>query len=263
MARRTLVDDLVVLPWWVLIVIAAVVYVTLTYLIANIDAPNIYLQSLFSASVNVAVPLSLLILFFACISALQAWCKREMLEKQSGVDSIRDLSWQQFEWLVGEAYKRRGYAITQNGGAGPDDGIDLVLIKADNKILVQCKNWRTTKVGVGVVRELLGAMTAKDAKHGFVVCSGDDTKPAQIFAKENHIVLINGAALTTLIGDVQQSNNVQKSKAINTPTNNTPTKILCPICNSTMVRRTAKRGARAGRAFWGCSQFPKCKGTIN
>ena len=35
----------------------------------------------------------------------------------------------------------------------------------------------------------------------------------------------------------------------------------CPVCNSAMVNRTAKRGANAGRKFLGCSTYPRCKGT--
>ncbi len=35
----------------------------------------------------------------------------------------------------------------------------------------------------------------------------------------------------------------------------------CPLCSSQMVIRDAKRGTNAGKAFWGCSQFPRCKGT--
>jgi len=35
----------------------------------------------------------------------------------------------------------------------------------------------------------------------------------------------------------------------------------CPLCSSSMVRRGAKRGANAGKSFWGCSQYPRCKGT--
>jgi ssDNA-binding Zn-finger/Zn-ribbon topoisomerase 1 len=30
-----------------------------------------------------------------------------------------------------------------------------------------------------------------------------------------------------------------------------------------MRYRTARRGARAGRPFWGCSRFPTCRGTRN
>jgi hypothetical protein len=35
----------------------------------------------------------------------------------------------------------------------------------------------------------------------------------------------------------------------------------CPICNRLMVERQAKRGAKAGRRFWGCSAYPDCRGT--
>lgn len=34
----------------------------------------------------------------------------------------------------------------------------------------------------------------------------------------------------------------------------------CPNCGSSMVRRTAKSGANAGNSFWGCSQYPACRG---
>jgi hypothetical protein len=34
----------------------------------------------------------------------------------------------------------------------------------------------------------------------------------------------------------------------------------CPICNAAMVKRTAKRGPRAGSAFWGCVNYPDCRG---
>lgn len=35
----------------------------------------------------------------------------------------------------------------------------------------------------------------------------------------------------------------------------------CPECGKPMVRREARQGERAGKAFWGCSGFPECRGT--
>jgi len=35
----------------------------------------------------------------------------------------------------------------------------------------------------------------------------------------------------------------------------------CPKCNGLMVLRKAGRGAHVGESFWGCSSFPKCRGT--
>lgn len=36
--------------------------------------------------------------------------------------------------------------------------------------------------------------------------------------------------------------------------------VACPECGSAMVQRSAKRGANAGKLFWGCTNYPKCKG---
>ena len=38
----------------------------------------------------------------------------------------------------------------------------------------------------------------------------------------------------------------------------TPT---CHLCGSSMTKRLAKRGRNAGNYFWGCTRYPRCKGT--
>ena len=40
-------------------------------------------------------------------------------------------------------------------------------------------------------------------------------------------------------------------------------KIICPICGGELVLRTARRGANAGKQFYGCSSFPKCRYILN
>jgi len=35
----------------------------------------------------------------------------------------------------------------------------------------------------------------------------------------------------------------------------------CPLCSKPMTLRTARQGQQAGSQFWGCSGYPKCKGT--
>lgn len=35
----------------------------------------------------------------------------------------------------------------------------------------------------------------------------------------------------------------------------------CPQCGALMALRTAKTGKNAGQQFWGCTQYPDCKGT--
>lgn len=38
--------------------------------------------------------------------------------------------------------------------------------------------------------------------------------------------------------------------------------VICPRCGATMVLRTAKKGDNAGKQFWGCTAFPKCRGVV-
>ena len=38
---------------------------------------------------------------------------------------------------------------------------------------------------------------------------------------------------------------------------------LCPKCGSSMVLREAKKGGNINKKFWGCSNFPKCRGIVN
>lgn len=45
------------------------------------------------------------------------------------------------------------------------------------------------------------------------------------------------------------------------PSQNTE-QILCPKCGAVMIRRKATKGPNAGGEFYGCSNFPKCRGII-
>jgi restriction system protein len=38
---------------------------------------------------------------------------------------------------------------------------------------------------------------------------------------------------------------------------------ICPKCGGAMIKRLAKRGARAGNAFYGCARYPSCRYTRN
>lgn len=37
----------------------------------------------------------------------------------------------------------------------------------------------------------------------------------------------------------------------------------CPLCGKAMVLRTAQKGKNAGQQFWGCSNYPDCRGVVN
>jgi restriction system protein len=102
-------------------------------------------------------------------------------------DSLNNMSWRDFEFLVGEYFRRRQFSVEETKD-GADGGVDLIAKKGREKYLIQCKKWKTSLVGVKVVRELLGAMVGYGATGGIVVTSGEFTKDAIAFARANNIM---------------------------------------------------------------------------
>jgi restriction system protein len=173
---------------------------------------------------------------------------------------ISDLTWQDFERLVAEGFRHRGFQVTERSGAGADGGVDLALAQGHERFLVQCKQWRARSVGVAVVRELYGVMAAESVAGGYVVTSGTFTRDAKQFASGRNIELIEGAGMGDLLRD---GRNAPPTSSVKMPDPSfIPSAPVCPGCKSTMVLRTAKRGSRIGSSFWGCAQYPKCRQTV-
>jgi restriction system protein len=89
---------------------------------------------------------------------------------------------------------------------GPDGGVDLGLTKHGQRFLVQCKHWRKRQVGVTVVRELNGVVSAQGAHGGFIVTGGEFSREAREFAESCDIKLIDGPALEELIREIPSGN---------------------------------------------------------
>ncbi len=107
-----------------------------------------------------------------------------------------------------------------------------------------------------MVRDLYGVMAARGATGGFVVTSGTYTDDAKAFAHGRNVKLLDGARLRQMIERANRGKSaVPYSAPVSSP--------ACPVCGSRMEIRTAKRGPNAGSKFWGCTKFPKCKGTVN
>lgn len=120
-------------------------------------------------------------------------------------DALNDMSWQEFESTVAEAFRLDGFRVGERGGASADGGVDLVLYREREKFLVQCKQWKAYQVGVSVVRELYGVMAAEGAAGGFVVTSGKFTPSAIDFAAGRNVVLVDGAILFDMIRNARGS----------------------------------------------------------
>jgi len=172
--------------------------------------------------------------------------------------TITSMSWREFERLVGEIFRWRGFTVTGFSGNGPDGGVDLGLTKNGDRFLVQCKHWKKRQVGVTVVRELYGVISAQRAQGGFVVTGGEFTREARAFAESCDINLIDGPALEKFIGDIP-TRNFAADSAVAVAAQPNP---MCPQCGTAMIQRTAKKGQFAGQPFWGCGRYPKCTGIL-
>ena len=278
--RTTTANDFTVVvarfPWWLGIVAALASFLILNY-VANLNfaAP----RDIASLGTNAAQQivktiawfgqyiLPLLFLFGAVLSMIGR-SKRQSLHQQTFTGNahhaIDGMSWREFEMLVGEAFRCSGYAVTETGGGGADEGVDLALSKDNEKFLVQCKQWRAMKVGVTTVRELYGIMAAKGAAGGFVVTSGKFTREAEGFAAGRNITLIDGVVLIELIKGLEEISvtSVDRTRHHGDARNDAASP-LCPTCGGNMIKRVSKRGLNAGDEFWGCAKYPSCKGIRN
>lgn len=283
MARRRqsgaedIVDLVARLPWWGGVALALVSYLIL-HRMATVPQGALqpgqmadFLQrSLIAGFAGVGQYIAPVLCLVAALVSFMRRRKRESLmttaAQPKSADALNGMSWQEFEMLVGEAFRLQGYSVTELGGAGADGGVDLVLRKGNEKFLVQCKQWKAYKVGVDVVRELYGVMAAEGAAGGFVITSGAFTSDAKAFAEGRNVKLVDGPKL---FGLLQQAKSVKSARSApahaavpsmsSAPREAAPPS--CPKCQAPMVRRTAKKGANAGSQFWGCSTYPACRGT--
>lgn len=182
-------------------------------------------------------------------------------------DYMKELNDQEFEKLIAMIFKQRGYAVSEKRDKD-DHAVDVVLHMNNELTLVQYKHWREHHVDVGTIKTLHNAMDEESARHGIVITSGIFTDEALDYALGKALMLINGVDLSQMV-EVLSASKEEKTASfeeqievsIEEKKSEMPElEPLCPICSSKMIKRTAKKGKNAGNTFWGCSQFPNCRG---
>lgn len=166
---------------------------------------------------------------------------------------VRRLDWFQFEKLIALLFTAEGFVVERTGGANADGGIDLLATKNGITFGVQCKHWKTWRVGVKEVRALFGAMHDRNIAHGFLVTLEGYTSDAAAFAHRNRIALMDEPMLLRNLEEVNWRFNSAFIALVKDK------RKICPRCESAMVLRTAMKGAHLGEKFWGCSRFPRCR----
>ena len=202
-SRRTFLDILLELPWWVSVAAAAIAYVAAAYALPWVFSHGSSTPELGQSMRKYAWLIALIFLIPVPFATYRRHRRKKLLDAQSDLATIRNLHWQEFEKLVAEAFNRIGYNVAEAGRASAEGGTDLVATAPNEKILVQCKHWRAAMVGVSTVGELFAVMTAEGATGGAVVTSGTFSPDAVAFAADKSIQLIDGPQLEKLVLSVK------------------------------------------------------------
>lgn len=91
--KKPLIDDLITLPWWFSLALAAGVYFGLKYYLPTVELQSSVFQGISKVFSNIAGMFASIFVFTAAISAYHAWRRGELLDRQTSVKSIRAVSW--------------------------------------------------------------------------------------------------------------------------------------------------------------------------
>jgi restriction system protein len=192
--------------------------------------------------------------------------------RKAGIPEIDRMSGLEFEKYLEILFRRLGYQVERTPYVG-DQGGDLVLTKAGERILVQAKR-HSKDVGNKAVQEAAAARPHYRCHRAMVVTNQEFTKSARELAVSNQVELWGRSKLAEVVLATQPQT---------VPTKPTPiaaTRIASaaePTTNDGAVRPASAGGSpasgptfqRCGRQmvlresargkFWGCSGYPNCR----
>lgn len=121
----------------------------------------------------------------------------------NNIDYLSELSGIEFENLCFSLLQKMGFAVETTAVSG-DGGIDLIAISNQplfkGKYIIQCKRY-SGSVGVSIIRDLYGVVTAERANKGILITTGRFTASAVAFSSDKNIELIDGEQLGVLLSE--------------------------------------------------------------
>lgn len=166
-------------PWWVSFLLAAGVFAVL----------RLVLRVEYAAAI--ALP----------IAATGVWAGWHQLRTPSGarldtrLEALRGMSWENFAFVLEQAWRTRGYRVERHAGRGAD----YVLDQGGRVTLVACKRWKAKRTGVEPLRALDAAARARHADEALYFAAGEVTEQARDFVANHAVTLVNGVELIKLV----------------------------------------------------------------
>jgi restriction system protein len=219
-------------PGWAVAAVAGVLYAGIGWALPlALDLPWVWLIGLnFVGSVWAG----LVIVTWIAVH-VQARERRHLVDWTT---DLRLLSSTEFEWFVGEVFRREGWTVDETGTVGrPDGNVDLRLRKGQDSAIVQCKRWASWAVGVDDIRGFAGTLHAEGTPSlmAIFVTLSEFTDAARAEADRAGIALIDGPGLHARVEKVRSPE-------------------ACPECRAAMILSHSDFG------WWFRCRTPGCRG---
>src|ERR1019366_10208396 len=111
-------DLLLRAPWWVSAGLGLLAYVGLRWILPAFAGQDKLAQAVIDGLSNFAPFVAFLFGSLAVASALFGAKRRRLVDEQRSLETLRATSWKDFEYLVAEAYRRRGFTVDYSLGKG-------------------------------------------------------------------------------------------------------------------------------------------------
>lgn len=190
-----------------------------------------------------------IILLLAVTAALIVWflVRRttmrtpEAKDLFAGLQRVPLMSGSQFELFVAEVLRALGYKTTVLGGAG-DQGVDVIATAGNERLAVQCKNYRK-RVGNKPVQEVYAGSRHHGCTAAWVVAPEGFTKGAVELARSVGVTLHD---VQSLRGWIRQIDRTERKQANLEPSTVDRGPSETKLENSAGKKHTVKVGVKDG-----------------
>lgn len=182
MAENSLFAILLRKPWWISLVIAAVV--------------SLLARALLPADLALAGMLGSFP--FVVIAAMAAWRQRgapNAAQREQLMQRLQAMNAREFAALVEAAWRSQGFEVRPLKGGGAD----LALDKGGQLTLMSLRRWKAASTGVEPLRELQAAREQQQADAGIYLAGGEVSDKARSYAREAGLRLIDAPELLQLL----------------------------------------------------------------
>lgn len=170
-------------PWWVSFVVAGLIGVGASLLLPD---PYQLLGALGS------MPL----VGVGCVAAWRQLRAPSAAQADGALAAAVAQPWRSFAATLQRAWQAGGTQVQQLSSPGAD----LRLTQGGRVTLVCARRWKAATHGAEPLRQLAAAMQAEGAADAiYVLAQGVLSDSARLFARDHHIVVLQGAALAQLL----------------------------------------------------------------